>query len=61
VIIFTSKNLKFSELSKKRKLIHLSFIEIQKKFLSGKNHFPARNFTKDKKEYKSLKKMMTIK
>ncbi|WP_419520660.1 hypothetical protein, partial [Megasphaera sp.] len=36
MIIFTFKNLKFSELSKIRKLIHLSFIEEQKKSLSGK-------------------------
>ena len=36
VIIFTFKNLKFSELSKIRKLIHLSFTEEQKKSLSGK-------------------------
>ena len=30
VIIFTFKNLKFSELSKICKLIHLSFIEVQR-------------------------------
>jgi len=55
VVIFTFKNLKFSELSKKRKLIHLSFIKIQKKVPFQKNHVPARNFTKDKKAQKHQK------
>lgn len=49
MVIFTFKNLKFSELSKIRKLIHLSFIEEQKKSFSEKHRFPIGTLSKTKK------------
>lgn len=56
MVIFTSKNLKFSELSKNRKLIHLSFIEIQKSPFQEKITFPKGTSQKTKKSPKASKK-----